>query len=61
MLSIAEWGGMFRVRNEIQALQIEVGEGIEECRQGLRSADSSVGAPLGRRGGEVACSESGMK
>ena len=30
MLSIAEWGGKFRVRNEIQALQIEVGEGIEE-------------------------------
>jgi len=51
MLSIAEWGGKFRVRNEIQALQIEVREGIEERRQGLRSAYSSVGAPLGRRGG----------
>jgi len=30
MLSIAEWGGKFSVRNEIQALQIKVGEGIEE-------------------------------
>jgi hypothetical protein len=39
MLSIAEWGGMFRVRNEIEDIQIEVGEGIEKCRRELRSAD----------------------
>jgi len=30
MLSIAEWGGMLRVRDQIEALQIEVGEGIEK-------------------------------
>jgi len=32
MLSILQWGGMFRVWNGIEVLQIEVGEGIEECR-----------------------------
>jgi len=36
MLSIAEWGGMFTVWNETEVLQIEVGEGIEECRHRLR-------------------------
>ena len=50
MLSIAGWGGMFRVRNKIQALQIEVREGIEERQRGLRSSYSSVGVPLGRWG-----------
>jgi hypothetical protein len=62
MLSIAEWGGMLRVRNEIQALQIEIGEGIKERRRGLRSAYSSLEVPnVGEERGEEACSESGMK
>jgi len=38
MLSIAKWGGMIGVWNEIEEFQIDVGEGIEEHRQGLRSA-----------------------
>jgi len=61
MLSIAKWGGMFRVWNEVEALQIEVGEGIEERSLGLRCAYSYVETPLGVAGGEEECSESGME
>jgi hypothetical protein len=49
-LSIAEWGEMFTVWNDIEALQIEVRDGIVERRRDLRSTCSSVGATLGRRG-----------
>jgi len=58
MLSIPEWGGAFRVWNEIEALRIEVGEGIEQLRRGSRSSYSGVSVLLVRREG---CLESGMK
>ena len=51
MLSIAECGRIFRVWNEIEVLQIEVGEGIEQCQREWRSTYSTIGAPLGGGGG----------
>jgi len=39
MLSITKWGGIFRVWNIIEMLQIEVGEGNEESRMKYCSAN----------------------
>jgi hypothetical protein len=50
-MSIAAWGGMFRVWNKIVTLQMDVREGIEEHQRGLRTAYSSVRAPLRSGGG----------
>ena len=47
MLSIAESGGTYRVRNQIEALLIEVGEGIEERWLTCRSANPDWGGPTG--------------
>jgi hypothetical protein len=46
MLSIAEWGGMLRVWNEIEALKIEVREGMHEQRMQYRFINADCGAPI---------------
>jgi hypothetical protein len=48
-------GGMFRVRNKIMALQIEVGEGIKVRRQESKSTDPTVEVPLVGAGSSPPC------